>query len=114
MAETQMHAFFVCSKAVSCWELLGVHNTIHDLLLNANTFTSMFFDLMDKLQTQEQVLVAMTLWSLWKSRNNKLWLASDTSPSSIVTLAKDTLNKWICMQRASGHQFITQILRILG
>jgi len=56
--------FFVCSKAASCWELLGVHNTIHDLLLNANTFTSLFFDLMDKLQTQEQVLVGMTLWSL--------------------------------------------------
>jgi len=67
--------------------------TVHDFLLNVNTFTSMFFDIMDKLSTQQQVLVAMTLWSLWKSRNTKLWEALDTSPSSIAAQAKDTLNE---------------------
>ena len=42
----------------------------------------------------------MTLWSLWKSQNTKLWEASDTTPASIVTRVKDTLNEWSCMQRA--------------
>jgi len=61
MAETQMHVFFVCSKMARCCELLDGHDTIHDLILNANTFASMFFDLKDKLPTQQKVLVSTTL-----------------------------------------------------
>ncbi|XP_024636515.1 uncharacterized protein [Medicago truncatula] len=44
----------------------------------------------------------MTLWSMWKSRNAKLWESTDTSPSYIVTRAKDALNEWSCMQRAKA------------
>jgi len=95
-----MHVFFVCPKAISCWELIGVCHIIQDLLLNADNFASMLFDLIDRLSTQQQALVAMTLWSLWKSRNAKLWESTDTSPSYIVTHAKDSLNEWSCMQRA--------------
>ncbi|XP_024633515.1 uncharacterized protein [Medicago truncatula] len=53
----------------------------------------------DSLHPQQQVLAAMTLWSLWKSRNSKLWEATDTTPISIVTRAKDAINEWSCMQR---------------
>jgi len=42
----------------------------------------------------------MTVWSLWKSQNTKLWEAFDTTPASIVTRAKDTLNEWSLMQRS--------------
>ena len=92
-----MHVFFVCPKAISCWELIGVCHIIQDLLLNADNFASMLFDLIDRLSTQQQALVAMTLWSLWKSRNAKLWESTDTSPSYIVTNANDSLNEWSCM-----------------
>jgi len=100
LAESHMHVFFVCSKATSCWKLIGIHSIVHELLQNANDFTAMLSELFNRLQSQQQILVAMTLWSLWKSRNTKLWEASDTSPASIVTRAKDTLNEWSCMQRA--------------
>lgn len=39
------------------------------------------------------------LWSLWKSWTTNLWDATDTTPATIVTRAKDTLNKMSCMQR---------------
>lgn len=100
LAESQIHVFFICPKAISFWELLGVDHIIRDLLLTANNCAAMFFDLLDRLQPQQQTLVAMTLWSLWKSRNSKLWDASDTTPSFTVTRAKDTLNEWCYMQRA--------------
>ena len=100
LAESLMHVFFVCSKATSCWELIGIHSIVHKLLQIANDFTAMFFELFNRLQSQQQILVAMTLWSLWKSRSTKLWKAYDTTPSSIVTRAKYTLNEWSCMQRA--------------
>lgn len=51
---------------------------------NANNFTTTLFDLFDRLATQ-QLLVAITIWNLWKSCNTKLWEATNTSPSSIVT-----------------------------
>ncbi|RHN46977.1 hypothetical protein MtrunA17_Chr7g0247981 [Medicago truncatula] len=52
----------------------------------------MLFDLLSKLSTQHQTLTSMTLWSLWKSRNTKLWESTGTSPTFIVTRAKDVLH----------------------
>jgi len=98
-AETQMHTFFVCSKANQCWNLLGLNGTIQARLPSANNFTTMLFALFDRLQVQQLTLTTMTLWSLWKSRNTKLWEAIDTSPSAIVSQAKDRLVEWGCMQR---------------
>jgi len=100
LAETHMHVFFVCSKAVNCWEHIGIHNIILELLPTADNFTTMLFDLLNRLSPHQQSLTAMVLWSLWKNRNSKLWEAIDHTSSFIVTRAKDTLNEWSCMQRA--------------
>lgn len=62
----------------------------------------MLFDLFNRLKTYHKLLVAMTLWSIWKSRNAKLWDAANTSPTTIATCAKDTLNEWSCMKRAKA------------
>jgi len=42
----------------------------------------------------------MILWSLWKSRNSKLWEGTNTPPESIVLWAKNSLQEWIRMQKA--------------
>jgi len=42
----------------------------------------------------------MILWSLCKSRNTKLLEGIDTTPSSIVKYAHNSLHEWRCMQRA--------------
>lgn len=60
-AETQMHTFFVCSKANQCWNLVGLHYTIQVLLSIAINFTTMLFDLFDTLQVHQQVLTTITL-----------------------------------------------------
>jgi len=62
----------------------------------------MLFDLFNRLQTQQKLLVAMTLWSIRKHRNTKLWDATYTSPATIVARAKDTLNEWSSMQRTKA------------
>ena len=92
---------YVCFlKANSCWEIPGLQDIIRVLLQNAINFFDMLFDLFDRLQTQQKLLVAMTLWSIWKSQDTELWDAINTSPATIVTRAKGTLNKLSCMQRA--------------
>jgi ribonuclease HI len=50
----------------------------------------------------------MLLWSLWKSRNTKLWETMDTSSTFICSRAKDTLQEWSCMQRAKDQRFNTE------
>jgi len=50
LAESQIHVFFICLKAINCWELLGVDHIICDLLLTADNCAAMFFDLLDMLQ----------------------------------------------------------------
>jgi len=99
LAETHMHTFFVCSKAATCWKMIGIDNIVRELLHEANDFTIMLFDLLGRLSTQQQTLTDMTLWSLLKSCNIKLWESTDTSPTFIVNRAKDALHEWTCMQR---------------
>jgi hypothetical protein len=52
LAESRMHVFFVCSKATSCWELIGIRSIVHELLQNANDLTVMLFELFNMLQSQ--------------------------------------------------------------
>jgi len=40
----------------------------------------------------------MPVWSLWKSRNTKLWEATYTSPIVIVSQAKDIIHECGYMQ----------------
>ncbi|XP_024630723.1 uncharacterized protein [Medicago truncatula] len=65
-----------------------------------NNFNVMLFEFFRRLSSTQQKSAAMLLWSLWKSRNSKLWDALDTSSAFTVCRAKDTLQEWSCMQRA--------------
>jgi ribonuclease HI len=100
LAESHMHIFFVCYKAMACWNLLGIGDIIQELLYSANSFQHMLFDLFSKLHDQQKQLAAMTLWSLWKSRNLLLWDDSDTTPILTITRAQDVLHEWSCVQKA--------------
>lgn len=95
-----MHLFFVCHKAMACWNLLGIGGIIQELLHSADSFQQMLFDLFSKLHDQQRQLAAMTLWSLWKSRNLLLWDDNDTTPILTVTRAQDALHEWSCVQKA--------------
>jgi len=99
-AESHIHLFFVCIKAKECWESIGMGNLIRELLHQANNFTTLLFDFLDRLSNHQQLLVVILLWSLWKSRNAKLWESSDTPATVIITRAKEILHEWTCMQRA--------------
>ena len=94
-----MHTFFVCSKAMECWENIGMGNLVRDLLLTADNFTNTVFGFFDRLLLHQQPLAAMLLWSIGKSRNTKLWEALETTSTCIISRANDSLQEWSCMQR---------------
>jgi hypothetical protein len=49
MAETHLHTFFFCPKALCCWELVHLHNVISDLLYTTHDCTALLFSLFDRL-----------------------------------------------------------------
>jgi len=69
LAESHTHLFFICHKFVACWNLIDVDGIIRDLLPSADNFQKLLFDFFNRLTDQQRHLAAMTLWSLWKSRN---------------------------------------------
>lgn len=75
LEETETHVFFVCFKATKCWKQIGLHSLVQELLLTTNNFSTMIFHLLNRyrLAPQQQSLVDMVLWSLWKNCNSKLW-----------------------------------------
>jgi len=100
LAGSNMNLFFVCHKAMACWNLLGIGDIIQELLYSANFFQHMLFDLFNKLHDQQKQLPALTLWILWKSRNLLLWDDSDITPILTITRTKDVLHEWSCFQKA--------------
>jgi hypothetical protein len=42
LVETHMQLFFVCSKAVNCWEQIDFYNIVLNLVVTTNDFASMF------------------------------------------------------------------------
>lgn len=61
LAASHMHIFFVCSKVIECWDKIGIRNIIRELLLGANNFYVMLFDLFTRLNEQDQLSTAMNL-----------------------------------------------------
>lgn len=98
LAETHTHIFFVCPKAIICWEQLQLDTTIHDMLPTSYDFSTLLFYLFGRLTSDQQSMSSMVLWSLWKNRNSKLWENSDSAPTFIVQSAKNSLNEWHYMQ----------------
>ena len=119
LVEFLMQIFFVCSKVFECWDRIGIGNIIRDPLLGASNFFAMLFDLFHRLHEQDRPLATMIFWSLWKSRNTKLWGAINISPTFIVSRAHDVLHEWSCMQRTkqpatSNAMLMRPISIILG
>lgn len=85
---------------MNCWEQVGLDGIVRELLRDANDFTSLLFDFFSRLEPHTQETTSMILWSLWKSRNSKLWEDIDTPSSLIIQRAHDSLHEWRCLQRA--------------
>jgi len=69
MAETHTHIFFVFHKALNCWALVHLDNSVPELVLMANNFTTLLVEFLAKLNPQQKSIACMILWSLWKNRN---------------------------------------------
>jgi hypothetical protein len=97
--ENDWHVFFGCNKVEEVWAEVGLWNFIRDRLKIANGFIDLFFQLLELLSQQNLHMFAMTLWCIWKRRNEKLWNDVDIRPDVSVRLARESLVQWQQVRR---------------
>lgn len=67
--ETQCH--ILLSRNI--WLQAGFSHVIDPLLNQVDSFFELFSLVCDVLEPSRRALFAMILWSIWKSRNQKIW-----------------------------------------
>lgn len=72
-SETTMHLLIYCAKARVCWENLGLFSLIVDIVTIHHTFGDVFYASINSFTGNNWEVWCMTLWSLWQSRNARIW-----------------------------------------
>lgn len=71
--ENDWHLFFGCDETKSVWEEAELWHIISANLERAGGFVALFFQLLEELLYHQISTFTMTLWGIWKRRNNKMW-----------------------------------------
>jgi len=86
--EDSYHIFFHCCTAVGVWRAAGLWHLIEALLQRYDDLPEIIFHLLENaVQVQAELFVTI-LWSIWKSRNLRLWQNVTETNSNIVSRAK--------------------------
>jgi len=67
----------------------------------------MIFTLLQQLDASQQQLFVVTLWSIWKSRNNKVWNNAVETTQQIGERAEAFLTSWKNAQRIKPRSQVT-------
>lgn len=90
--ESNWHLFVVCPKSVSCWDRADLGVAVRVAAEGANSFKEWCFNLLCTLPSIKAEIFAVTLWSLWKARNVKIW---EDTMNNAVTLCDDSVqHQW--------------------
>ena len=92
--EDGKHLFFACSKSVGCWQRLGFWFSIQQVWSSTASCADIIFSLLQQLDVTQQHIFSVTLWSIWKHMNNKLWNNIVETIQLIGDQAVAFLNSW--------------------
>lgn len=92
--ENDWHLFFGCDETKSVWEEAELWHIISANLERAGGFVALFFQLLEELLYHQISTFTMTLWDIWKRRNNKMWNGAKTSARMTVRMARESLEQW--------------------
>jgi len=92
--EDGKHLFFECSKSVGCWQRLGFWSSIQHVWSSTISCAELIFSLVQQLDITQQQIFSVTLWSIWKHRNNKVWKNIVETNQHIGDRAVAFLNSW--------------------
>jgi len=92
--EDSYHVFFHCCTAVGVWRAAGLWPVIEPLLHRFDDALEIIFYVLEHAAVAQQELFVTILWSIWKSRNLKLWQQESENNHNIIERAKHLLEGW--------------------
>ena len=97
--ETIKHLFFVCKVACSIWSTVQVASNLYPPRSVANIFGNWLHGIDIKFRTIIRVGAIAVLWSLWLSRNNKVFNDKNVSFMQVIHRCTSLLHSWSIAQR---------------
>jgi hypothetical protein len=71
----------------------------------AASFPTSGFAIFQHLDQQQQQIFGVTLWSIWKHRNNKVWNNVIETAQTICERAGSLLTSWMNVQTIRNHTY---------
>lgn len=102
--ENMWHLIFTCQVSVDSRMLQNLWHKISPHLLIARSFKDLCLQLISELNEEDKANFVMTMWSLWKARNGKLWDNKTPNAASIVQYANSFYLDWIAANQISNSR----------
>jgi hypothetical protein len=78
------HICFNCPFDVQVWQQLGFWTVIQQTRDNTGSVAECIFALLQHYNANNSLCFTVTLWSLWKHRNLKLWQHVDETVAQVI------------------------------
>jgi len=92
--EDLAHLIFYCPFVVHVWHMTDIWGVIQHAIQSTTLATETILLLLDTLSAEQNQRLAVTLWSLWKHRNLKVWDDVTEVSATIVERAKNLVDNW--------------------
>ncbi|CAN1289831.1 hypothetical protein LINPERPRIM_LOCUS20465 [Linum perenne] len=102
--ETIEHMMFSCVVMQDCWRAAGMQQWVSDFSLTMGAFADVMFSILESGAEERIQGMVMTLWALWKERNERVWSSKSKSAEVTVRLAVDELDGWKSVQTIWEHE----------
>ncbi|MCH98629.1 ribonuclease H protein, partial [Trifolium medium] len=93
-AEDNLHILIYCDTIKQVWHRTGLWNTIQSRASNNTNMDVLVFSILQVLSAKQSSLFAVVLWSIWQSRNNKLWRSQAETATTVYHRACTVLTDW--------------------
>ena len=103
--EDTSHVFFDCLRARIVWQQSLLLSKVISVMQKSSTTAEIIFTLLQELPQGQAEQFATLLWSVWKSRNLRVWENVTDTGQVIVERAKQLLQNWNfanCTKQISG------------
>jgi hypothetical protein len=92
--EDASHVLFDCPKARNVWLICSLVDKVNSVMRSNNTVAEIIFALLQELTKEKAEQFAVNLWSLWKSRNLRIWQNVSETCQTITACAGQLLHEW--------------------
>ena len=107
--ETIKHLFFDCKVARSIWSTIQVASNLYPPRSVANIFGNWLHGIDDKFRTVIRVGAIAVLWSLWLSRNDKVFNDKNVPFMQVIYRCTGLLRSWSILQRVEYRDLFMEV-----